>query len=722
MKTLISTFLFALLSIGLMAQAPQAIKYQAIFRDNAGNIVPNQSANFRITIHKAEMKLIVYQEIHLATSNDYGLVNLDIGYGTPVFGSISAIDWGNGSYMIEMEADSNLGDEYSSFGSSSILSVPYSLYAKTAGNGGGGTSLWEQNEDDIFYLDGNVGIGTDMPEFKLSLGDDGGILAKGGINSGAILASSGYGSKMIWYPRKAAFRAGYQVGSEWNDAMIGKYSIALGSTVEASGDYSFAVGWSNIASGPSSIALGQLAEAGAQDAIAIGNSVEANGSYAMAIGQASTAGNDYSATFGRYLKASADGAMVIGSGAHSFAQLENSIANSLMIGFSEAPTMMINSERVGIGTTSFNTNYTLQVKATSGTYAIIGEGTGLGGVYGYSTNANGVLGFSTSSNGVYGYSSESVGVRAVSMSGTAFHAENFGAGATANLIGKATGSEDAVLVTENTNGGIAAKFITSSSSPALIIDQGSIGSMIRGYSLISDEHVLDIAGNGRITLFNSDHTQTISINPYESGTSDGGIINLYNGNGTRTLALDASETGTTDGSQITLYNAAGAATIAIDGNHQNGEGWITTNVLEITGGSDVAEPFDINSDAEVLPGMVVSIDPDHAGKLKVSAQAYDKCVAGIVSGAEGINAGLLLSQKGTIAEGEYPVALSGRVYCLATADNGSIKPGDLLTTSDTEGHVMRADDNEKMQGAIVGKAMMGLEEGIGSILVLVNLQ
>jgi hypothetical protein len=245
---------------------------------------------------------------------------------------------------------------------------------------------------------------------------------------------------------------------------------------------------------------------------------------------------------------------------------------------------------------------------------------------------------------------------------------------------------------------------------------------MRGYNAVSDDEVFEVSGNGRIILYNGDHTKTIRFDPYENGTTDGGVINLYNGSGTKTLSLDASENGTTDGSQITLYNTYGTATIAIDGNHQNGEGRITTNVLEITGGSDVAEPFDINSNKDVLPGMVVSIDPDHPGKLKVSEQAYDKCVAGIVSGAEGINTGLLLSQKGTIAEGEYPVALSGRVYCMATDANGSIKPGDLLTTSDIEGHVMRADDNEKMQGAIVGKAMMALENGTGSILVLVNLQ
>nr|NQU92447.1 hypothetical protein [Bacteroidota bacterium] len=83
-----------------------------------------------------------------------------------------------------------------------------------------------------------MGIRTSTPEFKLTLDNDGGILAKGTYGSGATLTSTGMGSKMIWYPRKAAFRAGWQLGSEWNDAMIGNYSIALGATTEASGDYS----------------------------------------------------------------------------------------------------------------------------------------------------------------------------------------------------------------------------------------------------------------------------------------------------------------------------------------------------------------------------------------------------------------------------------------------------------------------------------------------------
>jgi hypothetical protein len=82
----------------------------------------------------------------------------------------------------------------------------------------------------------------------------------------------------------------------------------------------------------------------------------------------------------------------------------------------------------------------------------------------------------------------------------------------------------------------------------------------------------------------------------------------------------------------------------------------------------------------------------------------------------------MMAQEGSIASGERPVALTGRVYCRATAANGPIEPGDLLTTSSLPGHCMRVDDPSQAQGAILGKAMGSLEKGEGLILILVGLQ
>jgi hypothetical protein len=146
-------------------------------------------------------------------------------------------------------------------------------------------------------------------------------------------------------------------------------------------------------------------------------------------------------------------------------------------------------------------------------------------------------------------------------------------------------------------------------------------------------------------------------------------------------------------------------------------------VLQITGGSDLSEQFDVNSVREALkPGMVVSIDPDQPGELKLSTRAYDQTVAGVLSGAGGVKPGMLMGQVGTAADGKHPVALTGRVYCQADASHSPIRAGDLLTTSDLPGHAMKVTDHSRAHGAIIGKAMTNLEAGQGLVLVLVSLQ
>lgn len=153
------------------------------------------------------------------------------------------------------------------------------------------------------------------------------------------------------------------------------------------------------------------------------------------------------------------------------------------------------------------------------------------------------------------------------------------------------------------------------------------------------------------------------------------------------------------------------------------DGRTTVGVLAITGGSDLSEQFDVQAaEKEARPGTLLSIDPEHPGQLIPSRQAYDRRVAGIISGAGGIQTGMLMGQEGSKADGAHPVALSGRVYCWADASYGAIEPGDLLTTSDTPGHAMKVTDYERAQGAIVGKAMSSLDQGRGLILILVSLQ
>ena len=151
-------------------------------------------------------------------------------------------------------------------------------------------------------------------------------------------------------------------------------------------------------------------------------------------------------------------------------------------------------------------------------------------------------------------------------------------------------------------------------------------------------------------------------------------------------------------------------------------GGLQTRMLQILGGSDLAEPFEVGGAETAQPGMVVAIDPEQPGRLRLADKAYDRTVVGIVSGANGIKPGLTMKQEGTLANGSLPVALTGRVYCWADASNGPIEPGDLLTTSNTPGHAMKVTNNAEAQGAIIGKAMTGLKERKGLVMVLVTLQ
>jgi hypothetical protein len=223
---------------------------------------------------------------------------------------------------------------------------------------------------------------------------------------------------------------------------------------------------------------------------------------------------------------------------------------------------------------------------------------------------------------------------------------------------------------------------------------------------------------GLIEVKDADGTATIKLIGAQPSTG-GSRIEMTQGNGALTVLLDG-EVGTGGGGYLQLRNGTGTGTITLDSD-AGGEGRVTTQVLEITGGSDLSENFDIQS-PDAQPGMIVSIDPAHPGELAVSQRAYDRTVAGVVSGAGGVKPGMLMRQAGTKADGKHPVALTGRVYCLVDAGRGAVMPGDLITTSDTPGHGMKVTDHARAQGAIIGKAMTPLAAGRGLVLVLVSLQ
>lgn len=150
-------------------------------------------------------------------------------------------------------------------------------------------------------------------------------------------------------------------------------------------------------------------------------------------------------------------------------------------------------------------------------------------------------------------------------------------------------------------------------------------------------------------------------------------------------------------------------------------GTAVMSVAHITGGSDLAEKFDVAC-VNAEPGMVVEIDPDNVGKLRIAQGAYNRRVAGIISGANGVNVGMTLAHLPG-AENPMPIALSGRVWVYCDASERAVEPGDLLTTADRAGYAMPVAEFDRANGAVIGKAMSTLAKGEqGMVLVLVNLQ
>ncbi len=181
---------------------------------------------------------------------------------------------------------------------------------------------------------GNVGIGT-TPNTNALLHTSG-----TGTSGGNVLfvgsykatpgepPTTGAGTRMMWYPDKAAFRAGYVDGAQWNTSSIGTYSVAMGYNTTASGARSVAMGSGTYADGSYSTALGVGSSASGTAATALGNSANAGGNYSVAIGDNAGAGG---------LNAFAIGTSTSASGDYAFAGGRSTLASgytATALGFS----------------------------------------------------------------------------------------------------------------------------------------------------------------------------------------------------------------------------------------------------------------------------------------------------------------------------------------------------------------------------------------------------
>lgn len=161
---------------------------------------------------------------------------------------------------------------------------------------------------------------------------------------------------------------------------------------------------------------------------------------------------------------------------------------------------------------------------------------------------------------------------------------------------------------------------------------------------------------------------------------------------------------------FTMPNAAFSHDVSVAGG-------ITVAGDIVLTGADCAEHFDLKDFEAAEPGSVMVIDDK--GSLRPSTTAYDRRVAGVVSGAGSLKPGVVLDSR---KDGGAVIALVGKVFCKVDASTGPIAVGDLLTSSDTPGHAMRVADPLIGFGSVIGKALQSMESGRGLIPILVALQ
>ena len=259
-------------------------------------------------------------------------------------------------------------------------------------------------------------------------------------------------------------------------------------------------------------------------------------------------------------------------------------------------------------------------------------------------------------------------------------------------------------------------------------------------SIMADLATLILGGlgaNGKVSLRN--HSGIATIEFESEDTNNDGSIHLSQPGGTTSSHLTPSQIDLTVNGHSRVFLDSADSNIYLGGNGMGGEiflypaggnfkgGTPTKPSLHLSGdagdincgNADCAEEFDIDETEEISPGDVMIIDEND--RLRKCISAYDKRVAGVLSGAGEYKPAIVLDRK-IGPHRRVPVALVGKTYCQVDAQYAPVELGDLLTTSPTVGFAMKATEPLRAFGAVIGKALRPLRAGRGLVPILVALQ
>ena len=242
MKRQILTFLAGfLICLGVYAQAPEAINYQAVVRDGTGAIVANQNVGIQLSVLQGSATgITVYQETFSPTTNTFGLVTMQIGTGTTQTGSFNTIDWGSGPYFIETAVDVTGGTNYVSISTTQFMSVPYALHSKTVdttflNNAINSVSTDDQNitgsmingTDLIIGIENGTSDTVDLSSLTDADADSTNELQALSLSADTLFLTNG---NSVYLGNLSGFSSGGNSGVEFIDSGSGSFTVPSGVT------------------------------------------------------------------------------------------------------------------------------------------------------------------------------------------------------------------------------------------------------------------------------------------------------------------------------------------------------------------------------------------------------------------------------------------------------------------------------------------------------------
>ena len=580
MKKSTITMFAVLMATAIFSQPPQAFKYQTVVRDAAGDILSNQMTGFRMSVHDGTPSgTVVYQETHIASTNAFGLVSLEIGTGSPTIGSFVLIDWSSGSKYLETEIDPAGGTAFQTAGTTQLLSVPYALFADRATFGNDNDWIISGNH---MYADipGNVGIGLTNPEnAKLEVIGDmiTGIEVSSFMSNGITSFSSGGGGFAAgFFHAVSPGTYGIWTQSAEYDALHASTLSPTSAAIRASGTYAgifegkVGIGTSN----PGRL-LHVYSEANPRIL------VESNADQAPEVN--------------------------LKRGSTTYAMYVNT-DNDLVFYQSGDRFTLTDNGNIGIGTTTPSGKLHIVAPSSSwGMLRIENSNTGKNEASISFREGSDVSGPDTwlAGVGLYGNQGEFI-------------------------IGR---DGERLSIDPNGNVGIGTSGLTEKTSLFTNTKEGKSIKAISHQLTVgntSDDNVLRLVGPdgsyGHGARFNFGDGDLVYI---EEDLDD----YLYIYATYRTAVM---------GGNVGIGTTSAAERLTVRGNIRVESETTGQPVVELGEGLDYAEGFDVSLPEALQPGNVLIIDPDNPGELTLSTKPYDSKVAGIVAGANELGSGVKL--------------------------------------------------------------------------------